>query len=782
MVGAGTSTPSTTPSAASTAPSSSTGVPDPTADAARDGANEDGGGRDAVGGTGAAGAASSGAGFRGFVLAGSFDKMLGSILPSSGADVLAKLQEKFPASDGFALGVLLEEEGLLYLDEPERLLKEHASIVALRGFTGDASKVHYLHIEGESHDLLDLVGVSGEERVRLVVAGSFREASSRSMSLREIYDEDQGGSLEGPVFVTTQGYAFGSTLKTLGKVAEATGVAVSVTRTIGALPFDVGVYDAAAFEGLPGANDLRSYHLTLVRFFADQNRELPDLSKYPYTLAAHDVILKGFLVPLPEDKAPAELDTLADRWLDTSGALKALSDAPGSPIGGFADSDLFSNFGKAEGRYHQARAVLVVTDVELAPATGSQRLRDLTVPAPVTHTQIQGFAAPMGAMSLLLDFSISGGQPKIYQMAALRGDISGPVTIDGLVISLAAQEAGIAAAGSAALSQNPWAEAIARDANNATWKSALASPSALIYPYKVTPASNWDAPLPMLMARVGDQLVWTPTIADRFARYELRQSAYVPASPADGTLVTTISDRAVTTHALSEDAKWYYTVWAFDDKGHSPSNPVYIQPAAAVVLTGVTHCSTNVRQCLQVSWSPYAGADFEKYEVFRRPSGSSAWTWTQGITQAGSTSVADNGLTCGTTYEYKVTLSAGGKTADSNLLPGTPSNGFGFCDQPTTSLTQVVFCSANQKTCLHAAWSAYNGQGFEKYELQRRVRTSDDWAVATTLTNVATTKYDDNGLTCGTAYDYRIVLYVAGGSAASNVLTGSPNNGFGGCF
>ena len=57
-----------------------------------------------------------------------------------------------------------------------------------------------------------------------------------------------------------------------------------------------------------------------------------------------------------------------------------------------------------------------------------------------------------------------------------------------------------------------------------------------------------------------------------------------------------------------------------------------------------------------LTWSPYAGGDFQRYEIYRRDSSGVTWSDTRvaSIADSAATAFTDNGLSIGKTYHYRV--------------------------------------------------------------------------------------------------------------------------------
>ena len=81
-----------------------------------------------------------------------------------------------------------------------------------------------------------------------------------------------------------------------------------------------------------------------------------------------------------------------------------------------------------------------------------------------------------------------------------------------------------------------------------------------------------------------------------------------------------------------------------------------------------------------LTWSPYAGGDFQRYEIYRRDSSGVTWSDTRvaSIADSAATAFTDNGLSIGKTYHYRVYIVntndtyAGSNEAQATTVPLLP--------------------------------------------------------------------------------------------------------------
>jgi carboxypeptidase T len=220
---------------------------------------------------------------------------------------------------------------------------------------------------------------------------------------------------------------------------------------------------------------------------------------------------------------------------------------------------------------------------------------------------------------------------------------------------------------------------------------------------------------------------------------------------------TTTNVAAHSDTGLTCGSSYYYRVRAYNAGGESDySNvanaaTVVCAPAAPSGLTATPVSQTRI----DLAWTD--NSDNESgFQVERSPDGT---TWTPVYTTTANVMVYnDTGLTCGTTYSYRVRAhNAGGESDYSNVAnaatvvcaPAAPS-----------SLTATPV----SQTRIDLAWTD-NSDNESGFQIERSLDGSTwIWTpVYTTTANV--TVYNDTGLTCGTTYYYRVRAHSAGGDS-----------------
>jgi hypothetical protein len=208
---------------------------------------------------------------------------------------------------------------------------------------------------------------------------------------------------------------------------------------------------------------------------------------------------------------------------------------------------------------------------------------------------------------------------------------------------------------------------------------------------------------------------------------------------------------------LTAGTTYFYRVQGINSAGGgtfsataSATTSVAVMPPAAPA--GLSAAAASTTQ-INLSWQDVTGES--GFVVQRSADGSTGWTQV-GTTAAGVLTFQDSGLTAGTKYYYRVqgTNSAGGgafsTTASTTTVVAAPAG-----------LTAVA-ASATQ---INLSWQDVTGE--TGFVVQRSATGTSGWTqVGTTAAGVLT--FQDNGLTAGTTYYYRVQgLNSAGGGTFS---------------
>ncbi len=223
-----------------------------------------------------------------------------------------------------------------------------------------------------------------------------------------------------------------------------------------------------------------------------------------------------------------------------------------------------------------------------------------------------------------------------------------------------------------------------------------------------------------------------------------------------------------TNNGLAPKTKYYYEVSAWNATGNLLSKSVTATTLAAAP-TPPSHLSFSdvTTSGVVLTW-PDSATNESGYHVYRSTDGANFTLLTS--LPANSTSFADNGLTSGTTYYYKV--GAYGSTGE-GLSPGFPVTTLVPTPHVASSPapfapTGVSFTNATSNSIALNWTDSANADGYHVYR-------STDGANFTLVGNLGPTAaaWTDTGLAASTSYSYVIGAYNSGGEGQSAALSAS---------
>ncbi len=217
-------------------------------------------------------------------------------------------------------------------------------------------------------------------------------------------------------------------------------------------------------------------------------------------------------------------------------------------------------------------------------------------------------------------------------------------------------------------------------------------------------------------------------------------------------LVTGITASTYTDSAVTNGAKYYYTVAAVNAGGTgAQSTEVSATPVnAPPTPTGLTASPGNAQ--VSLTWTASSGAT--SYNLYRA-STSGGEGATPLMTGIATTTFTDIAVTNGAKYYYTVAaVNAGGTSAQSTEVSATPV-------APPPTPTGLTATPGNAQVSL--SWSASSGAS--SYNVYRATTSGGEGSTAY-ATGIATTTYTNTGLTNGTAYYYTVAAVNAGGTSA----------------
>lgn len=149
------------------------------------------------------------------------------------------------------------------------------------------------------------------------------------------------------------------------------------------------------------------------------------------------------------------------------------------------------------------------------------------------------------------------------------------------------------------------------------------------------------------------------------------------------------------------------------------------------------------------------------FKIERSPNGTSGWSQ---IATAGAnvTTYADAGLTCGTTYYYRVrAYNAGGASGYSDVANTATSP----CDAPSPALTSITPSAGINTGVIHI--TALIGSNFQSGMTVKLTRTGQPAVIATNVTVVSSTRLTcDFDLTGAVAGQWNVVVMTSGNHTA----------------
>ncbi|CAG1008547.1 hypothetical protein ANRL4_03903, partial [Anaerolineae bacterium] len=174
----------------------------------------------------------------------------------------------------------------------------------------------------------------------------------------------------------------------------------------------------------------------------------------------------------------------------------------------------------------------------------------------------------------------------------------------------------------------------------------------------------------------------------------------------------------------------------------------FASPAAPSGLSATAASSTQIN----LAWTDNSNNE-DGFKIERSPNGTSNWTQIATV-GANVTTYPNSGLSCGTTYYYRVRAynNAVGNSSYSNTANATT-----ICAPSNLSATPA------SSTQINLAWTD-NSNNETGFRIERSLDGTSNWTqIATVAANVTT--YPNIGLSCNTTYYYRVRAYNASGNS-----------------
>jgi len=276
------------------------------------------------------------------------------------------------------------------------------------------------------------------------------------------------------------------------------------------------------------------------------------------------------------------------------------------------------------------------------------------------------------------------------------------------------------------------------------------SPSILHHLYQQLPATSTATPVSQTQIDLG----WADN-SNNESGFTVERS---PNGTSGWTQIATVGAN-VTTYSstgLTCSTTYYYRVRAYNGGGDSDySNTVnaatvVCTPAAPSNLTAIAGSQTRIN----LAWTDNSSNE-SGFKIERSPNGA---TWTPVYTTTANVAAySDIGLTCGSTYFYRVR--AYNTSGDSDYSNVAGSTTVVCVPAPPSDLTATPV----SQTQINLAW-ADNSTNESGFKIERSPNGTSDWTqIVAVGANVTT--YNNTGVNCDTTYYYRVRAYNAGGDS-----------------
>ncbi len=256
-------------------------------------------------------------------------------------------------------------------------------------------------------------------------------------------------------------------------------------------------------------------------------------------------------------------------------------------------------------------------------------------------------------------------------------------------------------------------------------------------------------------------LTWTQNQDADFARYELYR-ADSENSPGNRIFTTSIvTELAFADDSISAGGSYYYTLFVFDTQGLSAGSNVYHVniPSDSIQASTLKLISIGFDKAI-LSWDQYPNPDFEKYELYRSYSENTIGEMIFSSFASNQTAFTDDSVSQGVTYYYSlVVYNNSGLSATSNILPVEIP-----IDYPAKSnIYGEYYDYGETDDRVYLYWDQNNEDDFAKYELYRSESQNSlgDMIYSTPYNHE--TYFNDNYVSEGKNYYYRIVVYDVNG-------------------
>ena len=261
-------------------------------------------------------------------------------------------------------------------------------------------------------------------------------------------------------------------------------------------------------------------------------------------------------------------------------------------------------------------------------------------------------------------------------------------------------------------------------------------------------------------------LTWTRYAGEApFAAYRVLRR---PQQLVDIDTLLVIHDVSQTTlldSALSPNTPYQYRVSVVNASGYENGSaeigiPGYGISAVTLLSTAIDGQSGSA----DLRWTRFAGARFDAYRVERRSADDDDFTEIARVDAVSDTSFTDSDLQPDLAYVYRIVVEAAGSD--------WPSNRSGREDFSLESVQLLATQPDGIDGVIRLVWTAFDGPGFEVYDVVRRVVGSDEVILLAQLAALTDTSFADETALADVAYEYSVAVSAAGQQLVSNDLEG----------
>lgn len=219
------------------------------------------------------------------------------------------------------------------------------------------------------------------------------------------------------------------------------------------------------------------------------------------------------------------------------------------------------------------------------------------------------------------------------------------------------------------------------------------------------------------------------------------------------TLVASTSSTVFTNSWLETNTTYYYKVRAYYAIGTSKVLGGYSAIASGKPIPAVPANFTATSASygsVKLAWTAVPGAN--GYQVYRATSSTGTYSLVTTLTSGTAASYTNTGLTCGSTYYYKIRAY---RTVGTTKVYGNYTAV--ASGKPIPSVPVNFKAASASYSSIKLTWTAVSGAS--GYQVYRATSSTGTYSLVTTLTSGTAASYTNTGLACGSTYYYKIRAY-----------------------